>query len=56
VFRVKRFFVVGGKFIDGAIWTMRCDEQGPDRPMVERTRRPVQGRFAPAEPVAFGNP
>ena len=31
---------------------MRCDEQVPGRAMVARTRRPVQGRCAPAQPVA----
>jgi hypothetical protein len=39
VFRVKRFFVVGGNFIDGAVWMMRGDEQCPDRLMVARTCR-----------------
>jgi hypothetical protein len=56
VFRVKRIFVLGGNFIDGAVWTMCRDEQVPGHAMVARACRPVQGRFAPAQPVACGNP
>jgi hypothetical protein len=56
VSRVNRFFALGGNFIDRAVWTTGCDEQVPGHVMVARMGRPVQGRFAPAQPVAFGNP
>jgi hypothetical protein len=56
VFGVKPFFIAGDEFLGPGKRAMIIIRDAPGHFMVARMGRPVQGRFAPATPVAFGNP
>jgi len=60
VFRIKPFWISSAEF-SGPVEQARhalCEapDQGHGHAMVARAGRPVQGRYAPAMPVACGNP
>jgi hypothetical protein len=56
VFRVKPFFIAEDEFQGPGKRATIVIRDAPGHAMIARVCRPVQGRFAPAMPVAFGNP
>ena len=54
--RVKCFLEPWGEFSNRQAKAMSGQPNVSVHGMLARTVHPVQGRFAPATPVAFGNP